>query len=511
MTISPRACRSVPRPTKGSNHLTLHAAGTVRRDSNASPAVQPAAQVCRWGTHALGLALLLCLPMEARAQVTPDFTPLLEAAEEDCAAERWSACRARAELVLSRAPERSALRVRARGLVLLADASEPVHGEAMPLEQALEPLAVAAERAGRADLAHASAYAAALRELAPAGSALVARAEAALAEPPPAAGAVVLPPGYAPPEPEPRENPPIFAGGDREIEEDERPSSEGGYHRRDDGEMVDFYVMSAVAGGGFTAYLFAETGWARDIAPFEEGRVYAVAPVLGAGLFMLLPFGLDQIDHGMPAGVPGAISMGLRFGIGLSVLGLGAGGGLNATDTGHLLFGGTLASALVFGSVAYLTLPHPSQVQMIQNTGLWGGAFGAFLALTIAPHVGATGGQVGSGLGLLGMGSGLLVGSVLSGLDLHLSSGRSWLASLGMLAGAGAGGLVYLLIGGLGGSFDPTIAGVAGLVGSGAGLGLGLWLSEGVQGDTSFGDGVTVSASFAPTDGGGLARIEGTF
>lgn len=457
----------------------------------------------------------LVLASPAAAQVEPDLTPLLTAAEDDCAAEQLGACRSRAELVLAHAPERSAVRVRARGLLAITEGTAGTLGP----DEALEPLLVAVERAAAAhDRAALERYAAALRllcatgPLCAEGSPLLARlsaAEASAASEP--AGSTLVPPGYATspipapgpgPTYEPEEPPPGT----------EEPTEPLGYHRRDDGELVDLYIMSAAAGAGFTGYLFAVNGWATDLARGEEGRVYAVATVLGGGAFLLLPFGLDQIDHGMPAGAPAAIAMGLRFGLGIGGLSVGlANGDVRGDDIGHLLMGTTLAGGLLFGSIAYLTLPHPSQVQMIQNTGLWGGAIGGFLALAVVPNVDRDGGQIGSGLGLLGLGGGLLTGSILSGLDLHMSGGRSWLGSLGMVSGAGAGMLVYLLIGGLSGEFDPTIAGVSGLIGSLGGLTTALILTEGHEGEVRFPDGVTVGASVAPLDGGGMATLSGTF
>jgi len=456
--------------------------------------------------------VLVCLVLAspAAAQVEPDLTPLLAAAEDDCAAEQLGACRSRAELVLAHAPERSAVRVRARGLVAITEGTAGTLGP----DEALEPLAVAAERAAAEHEREALAsYAAALRLLAAEGSPLLARlreAEAAAAEPP---GATLVPPGYGT-APTPTPTPTYESTYEPEDSPrgPEEPTEPLGYHRRDDGELVDFYIMSAAAGAGFTGYLFGVNGWATDLARGDEGRVYAVATVLGGGAFLLLPFGLDQIDHGMPAGAPAAIAMGLRFGLGIGGLSVGlANGDVRGDDVGHLMMGTTLAGGLLFGSIAYLTLPHPSQVQMIQNTGLWGGAVGGFLALAILPNVDRDGGQIGSGLGLLGLGGGLLTGSILSGLDLHLSSGRSWLGSLGMVSGAGAGMLVYLLIGGVTGEFDPTIAGVSGLIGSLGGLTTALILTEGHQGEVRFPDGVTVGASVAPLEGGGMATLSGTF
>lgn len=465
----------------------------------------------------VALALLVASP--ARAQdVAADASPLLIAAEEDCAADRVAMCRRRAALAVALLPERSTLRVRAQALLALTEGTSS--SEIVPLDDALAPLLAAAEMAAaRDDSAAALAYVAALRMLAAADSPLVARAAALGAIPPPASdAAVVVPPGYgesaAPASELAVPRPP--AAVDDEVpgapEEEDHEALPPGFHRRDDGEMVDFYVMAGAAGAGFTTYVLATTGWANDIAPTDPARVYLSAPVLGAGLFLLIPFGLDQIDHGMPAGAPSAIAMGLRFGMGLSALTIGAAGtSFSGDDIGHFLFGSTLASGVLFGTVAYLAAPHPSQVQMIQNTGLWGSAFGAFLALAIAPNIeGFEAPRFGLGIALAGMGSGLVVGSLFSALDLHLPSGRSWLGSLGLISGAGAGALVYLLIGGLGGNFDPTIAGVSCLLGSGAGLALALALTDGMPGAVRFDD-VSVSASIAPTEGGGMASLSGAF
>jgi hypothetical protein len=475
----------------------------------AHPLLRCAALLCA------AVTLAWARPLGAQS-ASPDVTPLIVAAEEDCAAERLAMCRRRAEVALPLVPERSALRVRARGLLAITEDVAP-DATAPSRDEVLAPLLDAAElAAGRHDGAAFAGHLAALRALAAAESPLLARAEL-LAPRPIVVDGTVVPPGYAvaPPSGPIELAAPVVVDDEvpgEPLPSDEAPSAaETGYHRRDDGELVDFYVMSAAAGAGFTTYLFAETGWATDIAPTEPGRVFAVAPVIGAGLFLLIPFGLDQIDRGMPAGAPASIAMGLRFGIGLSGLTLGAIGGVSGDDWGHVMFASTLSSAAIFGGVAYITLPHPSQVQMIQNAGLWGGTLGAFLALTVAPNVdGPDASRVGPGLALAGLGSGLVVGSILSGLELHLPSGRSWIGSLGMLAGAGAGGLVYLLIGGIGGDFDPTIAGVAGLLGSGTGLALGLALSEGMQGALRFDD-ASVSASIAPTEGGGIASLSGTF
>jgi hypothetical protein len=461
--------------------------------------------------RSLALALVLgTFATTARAQTPPDFDPLLDAALLDCAEGRLALCRGRAAVVLPFAAERSTTLVRVRGLLAITEGTEPA-----PVDDALlEPLAAAVEADAEAGDANAAVgHAAALRLLAPEGSILlvrVASAEATLA----AGGNVPdapasygegsgslaapttydpeLPPGTAPPE-----TPEVLP-----------------YHRRDDGELVDFYIMSAAAGAGFATYLFAETGWASDIAGYDTGRVYAVAPVIGAGLFLLIPFGLDQIDHGLPAGVPASIAMGLRFGMGIAGLSVGIAGGVPGDTLGHVLFGTTLGSAVAFGATAWLLQPHPSQVQMIQNVGLWGGTAGAFLALTIAPQISGSGtsdgARVGFGLALLGLGAGLVTGSVLSATGLHMSSGRSWYGSLGMFTGGAAGALVYVAIGGFSGNFHPTIAGVACLVGSGAGLAIALALTEGMQGDLEWGD-VTVSASLAPVEGGGIGTIAGTF
>lgn len=495
-------------------------------------------RILAWG--ALGI-LLFARPGVAAAQSLPPagyapapdlavvLEPLVSAAEADYAAGHAGLALARLGVALGGLPEGSVVRVRAQALAQLVT-SAGVAPDVVGLDVLLAPLVDAAERdgttgalaLGRARLDFvlqrvdpSSALAVRARALAGASAAI---GSAPTTGPTGPTGPIVPPPGYGYSGPAvapvgPPVVPPVApidperASGSAPLAPTEAPG------RRGTGELIELYITMAAYGAWTGGYVPLVTGWATDAAPGEEGRFYTLSCLLTAGVFMLIPFALDQIDEGIPTAVPAAISMGLRYGVAAAAAGLGAGGGdVRGNDIPHLLWWTGIGGGVLGALVGYTTRPHPAQVQFVQTGGLWGSLFGLFSAVLFAPL--ANPGQetrVGFSIGLGGMLGGLGITTILSAVHANPSARRSWFGTLGLLAGAGAGTIFWSLVGTIVDDYDVQAWGGAAALGSIGGLILTMFLTGGDREPTGNDAGPEIAASVSPTDGGGMLSLDGRF
>lgn len=465
-------------------------------------------------------------PAYASASIGLDLVlePLVSAGEADLANGALPMALARAQVVLAEVPAASSVHVRAEGLSLLArQRLGDTPAGSVGTDDAYAPLVDAAS----ADVT-ASRFALARARLAwvlthvPAESALALRTraiQAALeARARTASSAtssspiVVTSPTWQPPT-------------DTEVPPSETPTDDADAHhaprRRADIEIVDLYVTAGLMGAYLGAWI-PESAGLLDHSPGDEAsRALALAMIGGAGVMTLGVFALDQIDDGPRSGQPGAISEGIRFGFVLSGLTLGLLSARSSYTTGEAFDAmgiGLLGGAALGTIFAYAAEPHPAQVQFTQATGVWGGILGAELAALIAPlafpnlGAGADRQEAGFGLTLGGLSAGILAGMALSAAHENFSARRSWLTTLGLVAGTGAGTLVWLLVSaGAHWSFDlPTWGGIAGVGGLG-GLILAGFLTDGDHGPRNWDETPPVQVSVSPTLGGATLGFDGTF
>lgn len=490
-------------------------------------------RILAWGA----LGILLVVPAgPAAAQVAPPpdlavvLEPLVSAAEADYAAGRPGLALARLGVALGGLPEGSVVRVRAQALAQLVT-SAGVVPDAVGLDVLLAPLVDAAERdgttgalaLGRARLDFvlqrvdpSSALAVRARGLAGASATIGSGAGTGPNGP---TGPIVPPPGYgysgavitpAGPTVVPPVAPidPELAPGATPLAASETPG------RRGTGELVELYITMAGYGAWTGAYVPLVTGWATATAPGEESRFYTLSCVLTAGAFMLIPFGLDQIDQGIPTGVPTAISMGLRYGLAAAAAGLGAGGGeVHGNDIPHLLWWTGIGGGALGALIGYTARPHPAQVQFVQTGGLWGALLGTFSAVLLYPAARpADQSQVAFSIGLGGFLGGLTITTIMSAVHENPSARRSWLSTLGLVAGAGAGTVIWSFISVVTDDFDPQIWGGAAALGSIGGLIIALVLTSGDRDPTgSSSEEPEISMNVSPTNGGGMFSIDGRF
>ena len=472
-------------------------------------------------------ALLLLVPASVLAQDVPPpppayasasigmdlvLEPLVSAAEADLGAGEITMALARTQVVLAEVPASSSVHVRAEGLSLLArqrlGTTPPGTVDAGAAYAPLVTTATADVAAGRVDLARARAQW--LLAHVQSTSAIAVRAQGVIASIDQRAAApspiVVTAAGWRPPV----ESAPMPVESSRH-----RP------RRRSDLEIVDLYITSGLAGAFFGAWITESSGAIDHSSSDDQSRIVSIAMLAGAGVLTLGTFALDQVDDGPRAGQPGAIAAGIRFGFVLSGLSLGLWSADHTTDTAtsfDALGIGILGGATLGTIFAYVAEPHPSQVQFTQSVGVWGGVLGAELAALVAPlafpNLGAGTERVQSGFGITlgGLSVGLLTGVVLSAAHENFSARRSWLTSLGLVAGTGAGTLVWLLVSaGSRWSFDfPTWGGIAGIGGLG-GLILAAVLTDGDRSTRSWDDEPPVQLSIAPTVGGATLGVNGTF
>lgn len=476
-------------------------------------------------------------PAYASASIGVDLVlePLVSAAEADLSRGEIVMALARTQVVLAEAPASTSVRVRAEGLTLLArqrlgatvpgpvgtdDAYAPI------VSAASDDVAAARFELGRARLGWIAAHV-------PPESALALRARAVLAAlearaasgpaptaPPPTVATVVVPPPTATAvAPTSVVAPPTWPSAPGTPPEPETPEDP---RRRADVEIVDLYITGGLMGAYLGAWIPESARLLEGMAGDEQTRVLAFSMLGGAGVLTLGILGLDQIDHGPRSGQPTSIATGIRFGFVLGGLTLGVLSARSSYSTGEQFDAmgiGLLGGALVGTVFAYAAEPHPSQVQFTQTSGLWGGILGAELATLVAPlafpNFGADRDRMEAGFGitLAGLSTGILTGVVLSAAHEHFSSRRSWLTTLGMLAGTGAGTLIWLLVTAATGTFDaPTWGGIS-AVGSLGGFILATVLTERDAGPREW-DATAPSAvqvSLTPTLGGASVGISGGF
>jgi hypothetical protein len=513
----------------------------------------------RIGLGAVFLFLVLLAASVASAQTPPPpsgyasasisadvvLEPLLAAAEADLGRGEPALALARATAVTGAVPPDSAMHVRAEGLMLLAQqrlgTTPPT---TVAADVALAPLIDAAALdgpAGRPALARARIEFVLARVAG--SSALATRASGLRAAIDMQAPVVTSPPVVATSPPiTTQQYQPIYGGAaptyvytapgsipqvspDARLQRGQTPEDP---HRRGDAEIVELYIT----GGIYGAYVGAWIPWGSGLFDGSSGddraRLTTVGVLIGGGIMTLGVFALDQIDRGLRTGVPAAISMGIRYGLGLGALSLGIYGARNSVDTPTAMnivgFAG-LGGALLAAGLSMGLEPHPSQVQFTQTAGLWGALFGAQLAMLVAPLLpldpgpfgvgsGNTRQEVGFGLVAGGLSAGLVTGMLVSALHANPSARRSWHMTLGFLAGTGAGTLIWSLIGLLS-EFDvPTLGGCQ-FVGALGGIILAGFLSGNDRDRTTWDDPEetvpTVQVSIAPTQGGGTIGLSGTF
>jgi hypothetical protein len=294
-------------------------------------------------------------------------------------------------------------------------------------------------------------------------------------------------------------------------------------HRRQDAEMVDLYITAGLTGAYFGAWITESSGAVSGSSSDDESRILTIATIAGAGVLTLCAFGLDQIDDGPRSGQPTSIAVGLRFGFVLGGLTLGVLSADNTYRTGEAFdaMGIGLVSGGALGVVfAYAADPHPSQVQFTQTSGIWGGMLGAELGALIAPlafpNIGASDERqvAGFGITLGGLSAGLLAGVALSAAHENWSSRRSWLSTLGMVGGTGAGTLIWLLVtAATHWNFDlPTWGALAGAGGIG-GFALAAALTSGDHNAHTWEetDSPQVQMTMSPTMGGAQVGVAGAF
>ncbi len=481
----------------------------------------------------------------ATASLTPDVVlePLLTAAEADLGRGEAALALARATAVSAAVPPDGPTHVRAEGLILVARqrlCSTPA-AEVLA-DVALAPLVDAAALdgpAGRAALARARiefvlARVAASTALATRATglraALDAQAPIVTTAPPVVTAPTVTTAPYQPIYGAAPTSAPTYvytAPGQPQT----RPAPEDP-RRRGTGEIVELYITGGLFGGYVGAWIPWGAGLFETAAGDDRARLTTVGVFLGAGVMALSVFGLDQIDGGLRTGVPAGISMGIRYGLGLGALSLGIYGAANGVSTPTAMnvigFAG-LGGAVLGGGLALGLEAHPSQVQFVQAAGLWGAFFGAQLAMLIAPLLALdsvsgpfgsfpasqTRQEVGFGLATGGLSAGLLAGLIFSAAHLNPSARRSWLMTLGVIAGTGAGTALWSLISAIADEFDvPTLGGCQ-LVGALAGLILvGVMTSgdhERANWDEPGDDVPSVQLTIAPMQGGGTLGFAGTF
>jgi hypothetical protein len=452
--------------------------------------------------------------------------PLATAAETDLANGSLTLALARTQTVLAEAPASSSVHVRAEGLSLLAHQRlGDAPPDAVDTDAVFAPLVAAASddvTASRFDLArarlawvaaHVPAQSALALRARAIGAALDARAAGAPASTAPTTTVYVPPTAGTS-----TWTTPVLADPTQAVtppDDGHRP------RRRQDIEIVDLYITSGLMGAYFGAWISESSGLLNGASSDDQSRILSIAMLAGAGVLTLGVFALDQIDDGPRSGQPGAISSGMRFGFVLSGLTLGLLSQDNHFDSaatfdfmGVGLIGGTALGAIF----AYTAEPHPSQVQFTQTTGVWGGMLGAELGALIAPlafpNSGATAERwhAGFGLTLGGLSAGILTGLALSAAHEHFSSRRSWLTTLGLVAGTGAGTLIWLLVSAASHwTFDlATWGGIAGAAGIG-GLVLAAVLTEGDHGPRDWDEPSAVQLSFSPTVGGATIGLSGGF
>lgn len=484
----------------------------------------------------------------ASASITSDVVlePLLVAAEADLGRSEPALALARATVVTAAVPPDSATHVRAEGLILLArQRLGTTAATEIAADVALAPLVDAAALdgpAGRASLGRARLEFVLARIAG--SSALATRATALRAALDAQAPIIAAPPVVATtPAVTPQQYPPVYGGAAPTYvytapttgpvaSPDATPQAPEDPRRRGNAEIIELYIT----GGLYGAYIGGWIPWGSGLlndstASDDRARLTTVGVFIGAGVLAIGVFGIDQIDGGLRTGVPGAISMGIRYGVSLGALSLGIYGASSSVDTPAAmnvigfagLGGGVLGAALSMGLDA-----HPSQVQFTQTAGLWGALFGAELALLVAPLIdldtistpfgGITAGhtrqEVGFGLVTGGLAAGILTGLVFSAAHVNPSARRSWHMTLGFLAGTGAGTVLWSLISALSDEFDlPTLGGCQ-FVGAIGGMVLAGLLSSGDREPANWDDVSSVPSvqvSFAPTQGGGTIGLSGTF
>lgn len=487
---------------------------------------------------------VLSLSLPARAQDVPPppaayasasigvdlvVEPLVAAAEADLARGELVMALARAQVVIAETPASSSVRVRAEGLTLLARQrlGAQVPGT-VSTDDAYAPLLSAATddvTAGRFDLGRArlawiAAHAPAESALALRGRSVLAALEARAASAPPTAPAASVLPAPVAPAPAPTwvVPPPVTTGARASTSVPTGPPEDP--RRRADAEIIDLYVTAGLMGAYFGAWIPESAGLIEHSPSDEASRTLAFAMIGGAGVLTLSVFGLDQIDHGPRSGQPTAIATGIRFGFVLSGLSLGVLSARSSYSTGEAFDAmgiGLVGGALLGTIFAYAAEPHPSQVQFTQTSGIWGGVLGAQLAALIAPlafpNLGAGDDRMEAGFGITlgGMSAGLLTGMVLSAAHEHFSSRRAWLATLGQLAGTGAGTLIWLLVSAAADTFDaPTWGGISAATGLG-GLILVTALTGNDHGPREWDETPEVQLSVSPTMGGATVGLGGAF
>ena len=442
--------------------------------------------------------------------------PLVSAAEADLGRGEPAMALARAQVVLAEAPASSTVHVRAEGLSLVAQQRLVAPPGSVTSDDAYAPMldaATADTAAGRFDLARARL--AWVDAHAPAGSALVLRASTVRAAldarvtsasvataPPPTTSAWTTPvptwTAVATPTPPASSDP----------------------RRRTDLEIADLYVTGGLMGAYLGAWMSQSTGWLDGHSSEDASRITAIAMIAGAGVLTLGVFGYDQIDRGPRMGQPGTIAQGIRFGFVLSGLSLGVmsadAGCCRVRETFDAMGIGVLGGAALGTLFAYTLEPHPAQVQFTQSVGVWGALLGAELAALATPLSFPSGNRdsvrMGFGLTLGGLSTGILVGFLLSAAHENFSARRSWLTTAGLVAGSGAGTLIWTLISlGGHGNFDVPTWGACAGVGGIAGLILVGVLTAGDHGPRDWDEAPDVQLSIAPTMGGATLGLDGTF
>jgi hypothetical protein len=487
----------------------------------------------RLGSYALGLIVGSTFALaRASAQDVPPppaayatasigmdlvLEPLASAAEADLARGDAVHALARAQVAMGDAPASSTLHARVEGLALLA---RQRLGDAPPavvtIDEVIAPLVDAAAgdvTAGRLDLARARitwvlAHATpgtdvAMRAQSVSQSIDAHAAPVATTTPPPisvpTSAAVWAPPTATQPPP---------------------PADPT---RRTDAEIVDLYITTGVMGAYFGAWTLVGPDAYRGMDANDAVLATAGVMLVGGGILTLGTFGLDQIDNGPRMGQPAAIATGIRFGLVTSGLTLGilsADHSYSFSEAYTAMGIGLLGGAALGLGLAYGASPHPSQTQFTQASGVWGAVLGAELAALISPlafpNFGASDDRERAGFGITlgGVSLGIVTGMILAATHEHFSARRSWLTTLGVIAGTGAGSLVWFVAAEAAhGDFDlPRWGAIAG-VGSIGGFVIAALLTGGDQGHRGFEDEgpPPVQVSVSPTTGGASFTMNGAF
>jgi hypothetical protein len=358
-------------------------------------------------------------PPEAPSPAEMVVAPLLEAAEQDLAANRVPLALARTTAVAEVLPEGLPLRVRAEGMRLIAQQRMPT--ELAPpspsVEEVFAPLVAQAEldvRGGQPELALAR-IDLALSRLPP-GAPLTLRAQAlrnvamqAFSAPPPPM--FVPPPMPAPLPPPPPRDP----------------------NERGTGERIELYISAGVFGavtGAWLSYL-ASNDTATPVT-------YGLTIIAGAGLLAVGVLSLD-LTMNIPSGVMPTIASSIRFGFAHGLLAMGMYVADSLEDDGPTMFslvwGGAAVGTLTGLAVGFGATPTVREERFVESMGFWG----AGLATSVAMLTSYEDPLAGLALSMIGLDAGLLAGIAMAAAGVTPSTARTLWMDLGFFAGTGLG------------------------------------------------------------------------